>query len=109
MALARSAGMAVERIRDLIIAVGERVANTYRHTGGSEVLSVWVAGDELICPVRDSGHIADPLAGRHPPAAGGTGGLGLWVVHQLCDLLEIRTGPGDTRIRLHMRLNGDPA
>lgn len=106
---ARSAGMALERIRDLIIAVGELVANTYRHTEGGGVLSVWVAGEELICQVRDSGHIGDPLAGRHPPAPSGTGGMGLWVVHQLCDLVEIRTGPGDTCIRLHMRLDGEPA
>lgn len=106
---ARSAGMAAERIRDLIIAVGELVANTYRHTRGGGVLSVWVAGEELICQVRDSGHIADPLAGRHPPAPGSTGGLGLRVVHQLCELVEIRTRPGDTCIRLHMRLDGDPA
>jgi anti-sigma regulatory factor (Ser/Thr protein kinase) len=106
---ARSAGMAVERIRDLIIAVGELVANTYRHTGGGGVLSVWVAGEELICQVHDSGHIDDPLAGRRPPAHGHSGGLGLWVVHQLCDLVEIRTGPGDTCIRLHMRLDGNAA
>jgi anti-sigma regulatory factor (Ser/Thr protein kinase) len=106
---ARSAGMAVERIRDLIIAVGELVANTYRHTAGGGVLSVWIAGEELICQVRDSGYIGDPLAGRHPPAPGASGGLGLWVVHQLCDLVEIRTGQGDTCIRLHMRLDGDPA
>jgi anti-sigma regulatory factor (Ser/Thr protein kinase) len=106
---ARLAGMAVERIRDLIIAVGELVANTYGHTRGGGVLSVWVADEELICQVRDSGHIADPLAGRQLPAPGSSGGMGLWVVHQLCDLVEIRTGPGDTCIRLHMRLNSEPA
>jgi anti-sigma regulatory factor (Ser/Thr protein kinase) len=88
---ARSAGMAVERIRDLNIAVGELVANTYRHTGGDGVLWVRAAGEELICQIRDSGHIADPLAGRHPPVPGAIGGLGLWVVYRLCDLVEIRT------------------
>jgi anti-sigma regulatory factor (Ser/Thr protein kinase) len=104
-----SAGLAVERTRDLIIAVGELAANTYRHTRGGGVLWVWAAGHELICQIRDSGHIADPLAGRHPPARGRGGGLGLWVVHQLCDLVEIRTAPGDTWIRLHMRLDGHEA
>jgi anti-sigma regulatory factor (Ser/Thr protein kinase) len=104
---ARGAGVAPERIRDLIIAVGEIVANTHRHTGAGGVLSVWAAGRELICQVRDSGHIADPLAGLHPPALGRAGGLGLWVVHQLCDLVEIRTAPGSTCVRLHMWLDGD--
>jgi hypothetical protein len=32
---ARSAGMAAERIRDLIIAVGESVANSYRYAGAA--------------------------------------------------------------------------
>jgi anti-sigma regulatory factor (Ser/Thr protein kinase) len=104
---ARSAGIAAERVRDLIIAVGEIVANTHRHTRGGGVLSVWAADQELICQVRDSGHIADRLAGLHPPAPNGAGGLGLWVVHQLCDLVEIRTAPGSTCIRLHMWLDGD--
>jgi hypothetical protein len=69
------------------------VANTYRHTGGGGVLWVWPAGQELICQIRDSGHIAHPLAGRQPPAPGGAGGLGLWIAHQICDLVEIRTAP----------------
>jgi anti-sigma regulatory factor (Ser/Thr protein kinase) len=92
--------------RDLIIVVGELIANTYRHTGGGGARSVRATAQELICQVCDSGHIADPLAGRRPPAPGGTGGLGLWVVHQLCDLVEIRTALDDTCIRLHMQLNG---
>jgi hypothetical protein len=28
----------------------------------------------------------------------------LWVVHQLCDLVELRTGSTGTTIRLHFRL-----
>jgi hypothetical protein len=31
------------------------------------------------------------------------GGHGIWVVQQLCDLAELRTGPSGTVIRLHMR------
>jgi hypothetical protein len=27
------------------------------------------------------------------------------IVHQVCDLVELRSGPGGTAIRLHMRLN----
>jgi anti-sigma regulatory factor (Ser/Thr protein kinase) len=106
---AGSAGIAPQRIRDLVIAVGELVANTYRHTTGGGVLSVWTTSQELICQVRDSGHITDPMAGRHPPRRSASGGLGLWVVHQLCDLVEIRTAPAGTCIRLHMRLDGATA
>jgi hypothetical protein len=75
---ARCAGMAMERIKDLIIAVGELDANTCRHTTGGGVLWVWVAGQELICQLRDSGHIADPLraATRPRPAAPEAWGCG---------------------------------
>jgi hypothetical protein len=27
------------------------------------------------------------------------------IVHQVCDLVELRSGPAGTAIRLHMRLN----
>lgn len=102
---ARLAGLAADRVTDLVIAVGELAANTLAHTSGPGTLAMWHAGDELLCQVHDSGHIRDPLAGTHlpDPAAPG-GGRGLWVVHQLCDLAEIRTGPAGTTIRLHLQL-----
>jgi hypothetical protein len=31
------------------------------------------------------------------------GGRGLWVVHQTCDRVQIRTGPAGTTVRVHMR------
>jgi hypothetical protein len=45
------------------------------------------------------------LAGRlkRDPVATG-GGRGLWVVQQVCDLVQIRTSPAGTAIRLHMHL-----
>jgi hypothetical protein len=30
------------------------------------------------------------------------GGLGLWMVNQLCELVEVRTDPRGTTVRLHM-------
>jgi hypothetical protein len=29
-------------------------------------------------------------------------GRGLWLVNQLCDLVQIRSGPSGTTIRVHM-------
>jgi anti-sigma regulatory factor (Ser/Thr protein kinase) len=34
-----------------------------------------------------------------------TGGRGLWLANQLCDLVELRSGPVETVVRLHMRLS----
>lgn len=104
-AQARSAGMSPLRIADLVLAVGELVANTLRYTGAGGVLSIWAAQGELICQVADTGHISDPLVGRHVPDLDADGGHGIWVVQQICDLVELRTGPDGTVIRLHMRQN----
>jgi anti-sigma regulatory factor (Ser/Thr protein kinase) len=103
---ARRAGLAPRRVGDLVIAVGELAANTFAHTSGPGTLTLWGTGSEIICQVDDTGRITDPLAGRlrRDPAAAG-GGRGLWVVQQLCDLVQIRTSPAGTTIRLQMQLN----
>jgi anti-sigma regulatory factor (Ser/Thr protein kinase) len=101
---ARAAGLPEPRLTDLVIAVGELAANTLRHTSGDGTVRVWVDDGEVICEVRDHGHIRDPLAGRRCPPADAAGGHGLWVVHQVCDLVEMRSGSSGTVFRLHMAL-----
>jgi anti-sigma regulatory factor (Ser/Thr protein kinase) len=101
---ASSVGLSPTRVFDLVLAVGELAANTFRHTSAGGVLAIWSTGNELLCQVQDSGHITDPLAGRRRPDANASGGHGLWIVNQLCDLVELRSGPDGTVIRLHMRL-----
>jgi hypothetical protein len=83
-------------------------ANTFVHTSGPGTLTLWATQSEIICQVNDTGQITDPLAGRlrRDPAAAG-GGHGLWVVQQACDLVQIRTSPAGTAIRLHMYLNSN--
>ena len=94
--------MADERITNLVIAAGEITANTLHHTGAGGTFWIWHTGEEIICQVRDQGWIADPLAGRQRRSPEDSG-HGLWVVNQVCDLVEIRTSPAaGTIIRLHM-------
>jgi anti-sigma regulatory factor (Ser/Thr protein kinase) len=95
------AGLPPSRAGDLVLAVSEIAANTLRHAGGQGTLHVWDTFDEIICQLQDGGHIDDPLAGRR--RAAGLGGHGLWLVHQVCDLVAMRTGPSGTVLRLHMR------
>lgn len=99
---ASQAGLAPRRAADLVLAVSEIAANTIRHTGGPGTLRVWHDEREVVCELSDPGHIRDPLAGRRRPAAGSPGGHGLWIVHQACDLVELRSGPRGTTMRLHM-------
>jgi anti-sigma regulatory factor (Ser/Thr protein kinase) len=102
---AHQAGLPDRRVRDLVIAVAELAANTLVHTSSAGTLGIWATTGEVICQVHDSGRIEDPLAGRlRPDPADLGGGRGLWVVNQLCDLVEIRTGRHGTQIRLRMRL-----
>ncbi|GAA2445963.1 sensor histidine kinase [Streptomyces macrosporus] len=89
---------------DFVLAVNEATANSLAHGGGSGTLRLWTSEHgTVVAEIRDRGRLDDPLAGRRRPAlASATGGRGLWVVHQLCDLVEIRaTGTGLT-LRLHM-------
>jgi anti-sigma regulatory factor (Ser/Thr protein kinase) len=88
------AGLAPGRIEDLVLAVNELATNSVVHGGGCGVLRVWRADSgALVCEVRDDGTLADPLAGRRRPGDE-TGGCGLWLVNQLCDLVQQRTPAG---------------
>ena len=100
------AGLAPERVHDLVLSVHEIATNSVRHGGGRGVLRVWREPDALICEVRDSGRIAQqPLVGRVRPALGQTGGWGLWLANQLCDLVQLRELPHGSVVRLHQRTN----
>jgi anti-sigma regulatory factor (Ser/Thr protein kinase) len=100
---AREAGLTDDQTADLMLAASEVAANTLRHTAGRGELRVWHSQGEVVCQLQDSGNITDPLAGRWRHADR-PAGQGLWVVNQLCDLVELRTGPDGTIVRLHMCL-----
>ena len=102
---ARRAGLGEERTVDLVLAANEVAANTISHTDSGGVIHVWHTGEEIVCQVHDTGRITDPLAGRvrHGPD---DRGHGLWLVNQVCDLVELRSGADGTTVRMHMRLAG---
>jgi anti-sigma regulatory factor (Ser/Thr protein kinase) len=92
-----------ERRERLVLAVNELATNSIRHGGGSGRLLVWRESDTLLCEIRDGGHIAEPLAGRRRPDPQEFGGRGLWLVNQLCDLVQVRSSPNGSIVRAHMR------
>lgn len=106
---AREAGLTQSRADDLVLAVSEVAANTLRYTRSPGTLALWHDGTEVICEIRDEGTIADPLVGRHSPAADAPGGHGLWLVHQVCDLAELNSDANGTTVRLHMAIEEPPA
>jgi anti-sigma regulatory factor (Ser/Thr protein kinase) len=102
---AERAGLTRKRIDDLVLAISELAANTLYHTRGGGTVQVWRTPDELICQVADSGRITDPLARHRLPPHDLLNGQGLWLVNQVCDLVQARTGRTGTTTRLHMRLH----
>ena len=99
-AQAAAAGLRRERVAELMLAVNELTTNTVKHAGTGGMLRVWTEPGKLICQVEDEGRIGDPMAGLRRGLAG-AGGLGLWMVHQLCDLVEVRTGAAGSTVRVH--------
>jgi anti-sigma regulatory factor (Ser/Thr protein kinase) len=97
------AGFGAERRHDLVLAVNELAGNSTRHGSGRGVLRLWREDEMLVCEVRDRGRIADPLAGRRRPDPESEGGWGLWIVNQVCDLVQVRSGADGTVVRAHMR------
>jgi anti-sigma regulatory factor (Ser/Thr protein kinase) len=101
---AERAGLAPSRISDLVLAVSELTANTLQHTDSNGTVRIWHTGENLICQVADRGQIADPLARHRARSERVLGGKGLWLVNQLCDLVQARNSQAGTVARLHMSL-----
>jgi anti-sigma regulatory factor (Ser/Thr protein kinase) len=100
---ARGWGVPEPRVADLILAAGEVAANSIRHGGGSGSMRAWFDAGCAVCEIRDAGFIAQPLAGREPPDARSVGGYGLWLANQVCELVQVRSSPEGTAVRLHVR------
>lgn len=99
---AATAGLDRARADDLVLAVSEAISNSVRHGGGSGHVTLWSDGHRCLCDVHDRGRISDPLAGRTRPGPSQPTGRGLWLMHQLCDLVQLRAVPEGQVVRLHM-------
>jgi anti-sigma regulatory factor (Ser/Thr protein kinase) len=100
---ATAARLGAPRRDDLVLAAHEVASNSVRHGGGTGSLRLWTQDGSLVCEIRDTGQIEDPLVGRRRPSAGDTSGYGLWLANQLCDLVQIRTFRTGSVVRLHVR------
>ena len=89
---------------DLELVVSELVTNSVRHGEGRGTLRIWHDQDHVVCEVTDAGQIDDPLVGRRLPLSFEAGGRGLWIVNQLCDLVQLRTSSEATIVRAHLAI-----
>ncbi len=97
------AGVATQGVEQFALAVSEVATNVVQHGGGDGVLQIWTGPRTMVCEVTDTGSgVRDPLAGHLPPDRCAMRGRGLWLARQSCDLVEMRTGPTGTIVRLHL-------
>ena len=99
---AQEAGLSPERTADLVLAASEAATNSVLHGGGHGDFAVWREGTAVVGETRDTGHIADPMVGRRRPTLEALDGRGLWIVHQLCDLVEVRSTASSTVVRFRI-------
>lgn len=99
---ARGAGLPADRVDDLVLAANEVVTNSIRYAGGCADVSLWRENGTLVCEVRDRGHVADSMVGLLAPEPSATTGRGLWLVNELCDLVQIRSADEGTVVRMYV-------
>ncbi|MEU9420685.1 sensor histidine kinase [Streptomyces sp. NPDC048272] len=105
---AMSLGMSPAGAQRMVFAVNEVATNAVRHGAGHGRVTVKRTGHRIVCDVTDSGDSGDAgidwYAGYLPPDPARRHGHGLWVVRQLCDLVEVHTSPAGTTVALHLNL-----
>jgi anti-sigma regulatory factor (Ser/Thr protein kinase) len=97
---ALSCALSTEQADNLELAASELASNCVRHGGGEGSLALWREPDSVVVEFTDAGRLTDPLVGRRRPSAQAEGGMGIYLVHQLCDLVQVRSGPRGTTVRV---------
>jgi anti-sigma regulatory factor (Ser/Thr protein kinase) len=100
---ASRAGLNEEQTANVVLAAYEIAANSVEHGGGRGTIRVWTDATGVVCEVRDTGSLTDPMLGRVKPRADAQHGRGLWLANQLCDLVQVRSYPTETVTRLRVR------
>ncbi len=97
---AAEVGLDAGRTADLTQAVAELAANSARHGGGRGELLTWLQPGALVCEVTDRGRLGSPMAGQREVGAEQEQGRGLWLAHQLSDLVQLRSTARGTAARV---------
>lgn len=91
-----------ERRADLVFAINEAATNAVKHGDGVCTARLWSDGERVVSEVSTGSRLRDVFAGRRRPGAEVASGRGLWLINQLCDLVELRSGETGTTLRMHV-------
>ena len=97
---ARAVGLPEETVEVLALAASELATNSIRHGGGTGTFAMWTTGSAVLVEFSDAGRVEDPLTGRRTPSLEQEGGRGIYLVNQLCDLVQLRSSDRGTTVRL---------
>lgn len=103
LAVCAATGLDAEMANFLAFAVSEATTNALQYGGGQVILRVAITGNTVVAEVSDTGPGFTPAEPGQPvvdPTA--DHGRGLWLIGQLVDDVDIRSGPDGTRIRMTM-------
>jgi anti-sigma regulatory factor (Ser/Thr protein kinase) len=99
-----NAGVGDDAARDFVFAINELAENSVGHASGRGQMRIWHDEEHVVAEVNDDGRLEDPLVGRRRPAGANVRGRGVWLAHQLCDLLQVRSCGSGTTVRAHIRV-----
>ncbi len=97
---ARTVGLPEDKIEVLELAASELATNSIRHGGGTGTVAMWVESGAAVVQFSDAGRLTEPLTGRLLPSLEQEGGRGIYLVNQLCDLVQLRSSEQGTTIRI---------
>ena len=93
------AGLGLQQAADLATVTYGLAADSLERGATGGTIRVWRQPRSVVCEVVDDTHLDDPLAGRRAPLVDGADAL--WAANQLCDLVQLRTTPTGTTVRVH--------
>jgi anti-sigma regulatory factor (Ser/Thr protein kinase) len=101
---ASSAGLPEDTRRDAELATGEVAANVFRHAALVARVRTWTTPETFVCEIGDTGRgIDDPFAGYEIAKPTAEAGRGLMIARRVADVIEIRSTPAGSVVRMHFR------
>jgi len=91
------AGLSEDRASDVVLVVHELAANAIAHGAGHGRLRLWDLAGALSCEIADGGTPGTTDSSETVNPWPTVGGHGLWLVRQVADSLDLRSGPRGTR------------
>lgn len=101
------AGLPIDAVQDMEVAVGEALSNIYEHAYNAGVgpvsVEVLTSGGAFTVVIRDEGDatVPPPIPRRLPPRTS-PGGRGLYLIRRLADDVEIRLNPSGHGVTVQM-------